>query len=204
MTTSTANTQEQLEFETLVINNYYEIARGHYPFIIRRRSNHRVVKETLMKNGYKCVSLNRKQYYVHRIVALQWIPNDDPENKTQVDHVNHDRTDNRLSNLRWCTTKDNNINRSSYAKNKFEFREELGDEAFEVTSYNNHIFENLWFDPEANCFYYFTGAAYREIHYYTTKAGALFIQICDVNNVLACITLNKFKKSLEDEDSDEE
>ena len=146
-----------------------------------------IAAEFLMKNGYKCVSLNRKQYYVHRIVALQWIPNDDPENKTQVDHVNHDRTDNRLSNLRWCTTKDNNINRSSYAKNKFEFREELGDEAFEVTSYNNHIFENLWFDPETNCFYYFTGAAYREIHYYTTKAGALFIQTCDVNNVLACI-----------------
>ena len=194
----------QLQFETLVIDNDYEIARDHYPYIIRKRSNHRVVKESDRGNGYRRVKLNGKDYLVHRIVALQWIDNDDIENKTVVDHKNHDRSDNRLENLRWCTTKDNNINISSYGDNKFEYREELGDNAFEVTSYNHHTFDSLYFDPEANCFYIYTGAAYREVHYYTTQSGALYIKFNDVNNVQATITLNKFKKSLEEDDEDEE
>ena len=197
------SSQDTLEFETLVIDNDYEIALDHYPYIIRRRSNHRVIKETLMKNGYKCVTLKGKQYYIHRVVAIQWIENDDPENKTQVDHVNHDRSDNRLQNLRWCTASENQINKTSYAKNKFEYLDELSNEAFEVTSYNHHTFEGLYFDPSADCFYIYTGAAYREVHYCKHKSGALYIQIFDVNNVQACITLNKFKQSLEEDDDEE-
>ena len=191
---------EQLEFETLIIDNDYEIARDHYPYLIRRRNNHRVLKETLMKNGYKCVTLNKKQYLVHRIVALQWLENDDPENKTVVDHINHDKTDNRLENLRWCTQSDNiiNISRSS-AGYEFEFRDELSINAFEVTSYNNNEFDNLYFDPDTDCFYIYTGAAYREIHYYEHKSGALYIMVYDVQHVRVCITLSKFKKSLEEE-----
>ena len=194
----------QLEFETLIVDNDYEISSNHYPYLIRKRSNHRVIKESDRGNGYKRVKLNGKDYNVHRIVALQWIPNDDPEHKTFVDHKNHDRSDNRLENLRWVTVSDNNINRSSYANNEFEYLEELGEQAFEVTSYNDHTFDSLWFDPEANCFYIYTGAAYREVHYYTHKSGALYIKFNDVNNVKATITLNKFKKSLEDDDEDEE
>lgn len=189
-----ARNQEQLEFETLVIDNDYEISSNHYPYVIRRRSNHRVVKEWNNGNGYKRITLNRKKYYVHVIVAKQFLHNDDPENKTVVDHVNHDRSDNRLENLRWCTVRDNNINRSSNGSDEFEYLDELSDEAFEVTEYNHHTFEDLWFDPEANCFYIYTGAAYREVHYTSTEKGALRIQLSDVNNVKTSISLSKFKK----------
>ena len=204
MSTSTANNQDQLEFETLVIDNDYEIARDHYPFLIRRRSNHRVVKESDRGNGYRRVKLNNKDYFVHRVVALQWLKNDDPSHKTVIDHINHDRSDNRLSNLRWCTPSENNKNRSSNGRDVFEYLDELSIDAFEVTSYNHHEFEGLWFDPTAVCFYYYTGAAYREEHYHTHRSGALFIRIRDVNNVRATISLSKFKKSLEEDDSDEE
>lgn len=61
--------------------------------------------------GYAYVYIKRKQYYVHRLVALAYIPN--PDNKPQVDHINRDKTDNSSTNLRWSTPHENNINKRS-------------------------------------------------------------------------------------------
>ena len=43
---------------------------------------------------------NRNTISIHRLVALAFIPN--PEDKPTVDHINRNRKDNRVENLRWA------------------------------------------------------------------------------------------------------
>lgn len=62
------------------------------------------------KQGYKVLQYKGKQYKVHRLVAETFL--DRVEGKDFVDHINRDKTDNRLENLRWVSCTENNLNRS--------------------------------------------------------------------------------------------
>lgn len=71
------------------------------------------MKPFYSRGGYMRVKINfgdrNKKYMVHRLVAMAFIPNKNPEIYTQVDHIDCNRTNNCVDNLRWVTPKENTI-----------------------------------------------------------------------------------------------
>lgn len=69
----------------------------------------KLLKPRTAGKGYYCYQLRNehgaKNVYIHRLVAMAFIPN--PENLPQVDHIDGDKSNNHVSNLRWVTNRTN-------------------------------------------------------------------------------------------------
>lgn len=80
-----------------------------------RTVNRKIRKTNLSKNGYEMVVLIKdsktKNISIHRLVALNFIEN--KNNYKCVNHINGIKTDNCVSNLEWCSYKQN-TNHSIY------------------------------------------------------------------------------------------
>ncbi len=64
-------------------------------------------------NGYEMMMINRRRYYMHQLVWL-WHYNEVPH---KLDHINGDRADNRVENLRPATDSQNGWNRKVHTNN---------------------------------------------------------------------------------------
>jgi len=66
------------------------------------------------KRGYKRVSIDKKRYYLHRVLwSLRY--DRDPGPNMVVDHINGDTRDNRIDNLRLCSKSQNSKNRKTWS-----------------------------------------------------------------------------------------
>ena len=80
------------EFQLWVSN------QGHF-----KDKNGKVVPIKIDPNrGYCKVNF----HFAHRVVAMTWIPCDNPKDMT-VDHLNHNKRDNSVKNLEWVTKEEN-------------------------------------------------------------------------------------------------
>ena len=130
-----------MSWEQLREDADYEIFT-EFPHEIRRKSNGRIIAFTRRNDGYLKCRLNGKQYYAHRVIANNFIPN--PENKPCVDHMNHIRDDYHIDNLRWVDEVENSSN--LYGKNgiPYEFVDELERECYPIDYVGQWGFENYY------------------------------------------------------------
>lgn len=86
------------------LSRYVDVREG-----VKIHINERVKPHYINKKGYCQIGLCkdgiRKGFLVHRLVADAFIQN--PQNKRTVNHINCDKSDNRIENLEWATYSEN-------------------------------------------------------------------------------------------------
>lgn len=130
----------------------------------------RILKQS-DNNGYKTVTINGKTNYVHRLVALTFIPN--PNNYPCINHKDENKSNNNVENLEWCIheynmnynclgirrAEDNSkhikvtdihTNNATIYRNKNHCSAQLGFSVATITKYinNKQVFKHYKFDYE--------------------------------------------------------
>ncbi len=79
---------------------------------VRNSATARILKPAILNNGYKLTRLykdgKQKNFLTHRLVCQEFI--DNPDEKQFVDHIDNDRANNNVENLRWVSGRENQGN----------------------------------------------------------------------------------------------
>ena len=102
-----------------------------------------------------CMNGVPKYMSVHSVIAKTFVPNPDPINKNQVNHINGVKTDNRAENLEWVTPKEN----TDHARNVLGYCNtgKYNTKAKRVVGYDRKTNEKIYeFDSLADAARYFS------------------------------------------------
>jgi len=155
-------------------NDYQEeqwrVVEGYENYMVSNLGNvWSINTETMLSpgnngTGYLFINLYSEagvqRAYVHRLVARAFIG--EIAEGLQVNHINHDRADNRLLNLEIVSCSRNNYDRTKSGRYSFEFVESLPEDAEPFTQYKNHEF-NMYYVSQGQVFQFIRENRYRAL-----------------------------------------
>lgn len=118
-------------------------------------------------NGYCYVNINYngkiKQRRLHRLVAEIFIPNDDVQNKTVVMHIDNNKQNNCITNLKWGTISEN-------TKQAYDDKLAINDKGFD----DSQSLSIAIFDLDCNLIDKCGSVSLTSVKYGVTKSGILY------------------------------
>jgi hypothetical protein len=144
---SKSHTKSDLLYKTFGNDNLKDFVEipGFPNYMIRRNGEvyslltHIIMNPLIDKKGYMVIQLtqDKKRFttFIHRLLAFSFIPN--PDNKPYIDHIDRNRTNNSLENLRWVTCVENSLNTITNVENS-NIRSTKSNN-YEVRLYRNKI-----------------------------------------------------------------
>lgn len=189
--------KDVLDYEELYqVSNLGDV-RGKDRFdSIGRKIKGMILKPQTSKKGYLQVSLcksgKQKTYKIHRLVAEAFIPNSN--NYPQVNHIDEDKTNNRDTNLEWCT----NIYNSNWGTRNLRVANKNSHGVYAIDK--NGVYTHYNSESEAsrilNISVQSINAVVRKRHHRKSYKGYVFIsdKIFDANNIYDYMRFEKGEK----------
>lgn len=116
--------------------NLYKINRRGEIFSCWYR---KTMKPQMTEDGYLWIKLKKEgkdhKAYIHRLLSLQYIEN--IENLPEVDHIDRDKLNNNLTNLRW-------VNKTTQNRNKGNYKDNLTPEQLQARQDKTRERARLW------------------------------------------------------------
>ena len=189
-------------WEVLKFDSQYEIStvfNDEYKYPIRKIGRPKYITE-FEDGGYIRTSISGKNQFKHRLIALQWIENDEPEAKTQIDHIDRNKFNNHLSNLRWVTPSENGKNKDKVVKQKYEYVNELPENTIQIRNIFDLELDRHYYDIDNEQLYLetkWTRKRYKIIKPHVVK-NTLTVTLIDVDGNSKNRSYNKIINHLRD------
>ena len=110
---------EDLDYEMfLPVDGYSNYFISNFGNVKNSKTN-RIINQYNYPQGYKLISLSKnekwKSFRVHRLVGNAFLEN--PDNKINIDHIDENKSNNNVKNLRWATDAENGRNQGKPKNN---------------------------------------------------------------------------------------
>ena len=120
---SDSNDVDDDEEEFKPVNGFDNYLVSNFGNIKNSKTN-RILKQSNHTQGYKQINLSKngklKKFKVHRLVGIAFLEN--PGEKPMIDHIDKNKENNNVKNLRWATSKDNLANQGKQKNNTTGFK----------------------------------------------------------------------------------